>query len=96
MAQLTRDDIIRLASLARLDLSDEEITHFSVELSKILDYVEQLQGVDVTGLEPTSKVTGLLNVQRDDEIKSYGYDPIVLLENVPEVEDNQIKVRRVL
>jgi aspartyl-tRNA(Asn)/glutamyl-tRNA(Gln) amidotransferase subunit C len=96
MAQLTRDDIIRLASLARLDLSDEEITHFSVELSKILDYVEQLQGVDVTGLEPTSQVTGLLNVQRDDEIKSYGYDPIVLLENVPEVEDNQIKVRRVL
>ncbi len=96
MAKLTRDDVIHLATLAKLALSDEEIDRFVPELSKILDYVEQLQAVDLAGLEPTSQVTGLLNVERLDEIKNYGYDPKTLLANVPEVEDDQIKVRRVL
>ena len=96
MADLTRDDVIHLASLAKLALSDEEIERFQKDLSKILDYVAQLQAVDISGLEPTSQVTGLLNVERVDEIISYGYEPKVLLENVPEVEDDQIKVRRVL
>jgi aspartyl-tRNA(Asn)/glutamyl-tRNA(Gln) amidotransferase subunit C len=96
MAELTRDDVIHLASLARLALSDDEIERFRGEISRILDYVEQLQAVDISGLEPTSQVTGLLNVERPDEIINYGYDPKVLLANVPEVEDDQIKVRRVL
>jgi len=96
MADLTRDDVIHLASLAKLDLSDDEIERFGGELSRILDYVAQLQAVDITGLEPTSQVTGLLNVERNDEVRSYGYDPKTLLKNVPEVEDDQIKVRRVL
>jgi len=96
MAELTRDDVIHLASLAKLALNDDEIERFRGEISRILDYVEQLQAVDISGLEPTSQVTGLLNVERADEIKSYGYDPKSLLDNVPEVEDNQIKVRRVL
>ena len=96
MAELTRDDVIHLASLAKLALTDDEIERFRGEISRILDYVEQLQAVDISGLEPTSQVTGLLNVERRDEIKSYGYDPKSLLDNVPEVEDSQIKVRRVL
>ena len=96
MAELTRDDVIHLASLAKLALSDDEIERFGSELSRILDYVAQLQAVDISGLEPTSQVTGLLNVTRTDEVRSYGYDPKILLDNVPEVEDNQIKVRRVL
>lgn len=96
MADLTRDDVIHLASLAKLALSDDEIERFGKDLNQILDYVAQLQAVDVSGLEPTSQVTGLLNVERADEIEGYGYDPKILLDNVPEVEDNQIKVRRVL
>jgi aspartyl-tRNA(Asn)/glutamyl-tRNA(Gln) amidotransferase subunit C len=96
MADLTRDDVVHLASLAKLALSDDEIERFRGELSRILDYVAQLQAVDISGLEPTSQVTGLLNVERLDEVRSYGYDPKILLDNVPEVEDDQIKVRRVL
>jgi len=96
MADLTRDDVIHLASLAKLALTDEEIERFRKDLSKILDYVAQLQAVDISGLEPTSQVTGLLNVERVDEVENYGYDPKVLLDNVPEVEADQIKVRRVL
>ena len=96
MADLSRDDVIKLAQLAQLDLNDSEVTQFVGEISQILHYVEQLQGVDVNGLEPTSQVTGLTDVKRQDKVINYGYKPGDLLKNVPEVEGNQIKVRRVL
>jgi aspartyl-tRNA(Asn)/glutamyl-tRNA(Gln) amidotransferase subunit C len=96
MADLTRDDILKLAKLARLDLTDEEVDEYAGELTEILHYVEQLQSVDVAGLEPTSQVTGLVNVMRKDEIRDYGYEPKELLKNVPSVEDDLIKVRRMI
>lgn len=96
MADLTRDDVLKLARLARLDLTDEEIEQFSKELTAILHYVEQLQAVDVTGLEPTNQVTGLTNVTRNDEVINYGYAPKELLKNVPAVLDDHIKVKRMI
>jgi aspartyl-tRNA(Asn)/glutamyl-tRNA(Gln) amidotransferase subunit C len=96
MADLSRDDVLHLAQLARISLSDDEVNEFSEELSAILAYVEQLSGVDVDGLKPTNQVTGLTNVMRDDEVKSYGYEPAELLKNVPHTQDNQIKVKRMI
>ena len=96
MADLAREDILKLAALARLDLSDSEVTEYSQELTAILHYVEQLQNVDVDGLQPTHQVTGLTNVMREDEIVDYGYSPKDLLSNVPTVEGDQIKVRRMI
>jgi aspartyl-tRNA(Asn)/glutamyl-tRNA(Gln) amidotransferase subunit C len=96
MAKLTREDVLKLARLARLELSEAEIAEFSEELSEILQYVEQLQNVDVSGLEPTNQVTGLTNVTRSDVVKSYGYEPKELLKNVPAIENDQIKVRRMI
>lgn len=96
MAKLTREDILKLARLARLDLTDEEIEEFRGELSEILQYVEQLQSVDVEGSEPTNQVTGLTDVTRPDEVRDYGYKVEKLLENVPAVKDNQIQVKRML
>lgn len=96
MADLTRDDILKLARLARIDLEDSEVDEFVGELSAILHYVEQLGTVDVNGLTPTSQVTGLVNVMRADEVRDYGYDPKDLLKNVPSVEEDQIKVRRMI
>jgi aspartyl-tRNA(Asn)/glutamyl-tRNA(Gln) amidotransferase subunit C len=96
MAKLTRDDVLKLARLARLDLSEAEVEEYSEELSAILQYVEQLGSVDVEGLKPTNQVTGLTNVTREDEIKDYGYAPADLLKNVPVVKDNQIQVKRML
>ena len=72
MAKLTREDVLKLARLARLDLSDEEVEEYQRELSAILQYVEQLSEVDVDGLKPTNQVTGLINVMRPDEIVDYG------------------------
>jgi aspartyl-tRNA(Asn)/glutamyl-tRNA(Gln) amidotransferase subunit C len=96
MAQLSRDDILKLALLARLDLTDEEIEEYSHELSEVLQYVEKLQSVDVADLEPTNQVSGLVNITREDKEVDYGYDPLDLLKNLPEVEDNQIKVKRMI
>lgn len=96
MAQLTRDDVLKLASLARLGLTDEEVEEFSKELTAILQYVEQLSSADIDGLEPTSQVTGLTNVTRPDEVRQYGYEPLDLLKNVPATENNQIKVKRMI
>lgn len=96
MAKLSRDDVLKLARLSRLRLSEEEITQFQTEISAILGYVEQLSSVDTTGLEPTSQVTGLTNVMRQDEVIDYGTTPEDLLKNAPATEKNQFKVKRVL
>lgn len=96
MAKLSTDDILKLARLARLDLSDKEVQQFKGEISEILGYVEQLQTVDVGKLEPTYQVTGLKNVTRVDEPIKYSAKPKDLLRNLPSREGNYIKVKRVL
>jgi aspartyl-tRNA(Asn)/glutamyl-tRNA(Gln) amidotransferase subunit C len=96
MAKLTREDVLKLARLARIDLSEEEISEFEGEFNEILQYIEQLQAVDVSGLEPTSQVTGLTNVTRKDEVRDYGYKTADLLKNVPKVYNDQIQVKRMI
>jgi aspartyl-tRNA(Asn)/glutamyl-tRNA(Gln) amidotransferase subunit C len=96
MSKLTRDDVLKLAKLSRLKLSEQEIEKFQGELSEILEYVEKLNSVDTTNTEPTYQVTGLKNVMRTDEIKDYGVSPEDLLKNAPSSQDHQFKVKRVL
>lgn len=96
MSKLSREDILKLARLSRLKLSEDEVVKLQAELSTILDYVETLNRVDTDGLEPTFQVTGLTNVTRPDEIKNYGYTPEDLLQNAPAIQKNQFKVKRVI
>lgn len=96
MAKLSRDDVHKLAQLVRINLSEEETESFAQEITKILDYVEQLNDVDVKGLKPTNQVTGLSNVWREDELIDYGYTQEDLLKGVPQVTDRYIKVGRMI
>ncbi len=96
MATLNRDDVLKLAQLAKLELSDEEVDTFKQELSSILQYVEQLDAVDVEGLEPTTQVTGLKNVMREDEVIDYGVSHDDLLRLAPYSQDGHIKVKRMI
>jgi aspartyl-tRNA(Asn)/glutamyl-tRNA(Gln) amidotransferase subunit C len=96
MGKLSREDVLKLAALSKLKLSDEEVEKLQVELSEILKYVEMLNKVDTAGVEPTYQVSGLKNVYRNDEIKDYGYKTEELLKNAPAIQDNQFKVKRVL
>jgi aspartyl-tRNA(Asn)/glutamyl-tRNA(Gln) amidotransferase subunit C len=96
MSKLSREDVLKLAALSKLKLSDDEIDRLQTELGEILDYVNLLDTVDVSGLEPTYQVSGLKNVYRKDEPRDYGYKTDELLKNAPSVRDGQFKVKRVL
>lgn len=69
MGNLTRDDVLHVAKLAKLDLTSEEVAKFQGQLSKIVDYISQLSEVDTSNYEPTSQTTGLENVFRVDEVR---------------------------
>lgn len=96
MANLSRDDVLKLARLARLQLTEEEIPKYQKEISAILEYVEQLQQADVDTLEPTYQVTGLKNVGRTDEVLDYGVDHTALFQNAPQMAGKHLKVKRIL
>src|SRR3982750_1486343 len=96
MTQLTRDEVLKLARLARLELSDAEVEAYRIQLSDILAYVQQLQEADVDGLEPTTQVNGLKNVTRKDVIVNYGVAPADLLKRTPHSQEGQIKVKRMI
>lgn len=96
MAKLTKDDVLKLARLSRLQLTDEEVSQFADEISAILGYVDQLQNVDLSSYVPTSQVTGLKNVTRPDEVVDYGPDQKELLKNAPATETGHFKVKRMI
>ena len=62
-------DVSHVAKLANLPLSEEEKKKFEKQLSETLEYVNQLNEIDIKGVEPTSQVTGLENVKREDVAK---------------------------
>lgn len=68
--QLTTDDVVHVAKLAKLTLTPDEIIKFQKQLSGIVSYIHELSAVDTTGVEPTSQTTGLENVMDEDEINS--------------------------
>ena len=97
--KLSRDDILKLAKLSRLQLTDDEIAQYQAELSAILDYVQTLENVDTTGLQPTYQVTGLTtldpNAAREDEVTDQ-VSHEELMKNVSDHQDGMIKVKRMV
>lgn len=87
---------MKLARLARLKLSESEAAEFQKEISEILRYIEQLQQADIRGLKPTTQVTGLTNIMREDEVVDYGVSAEDLLREVPHKQNGHIKVRRMI
>jgi aspartyl-tRNA(Asn)/glutamyl-tRNA(Gln) amidotransferase subunit C len=96
MDRITTQDIEKLAQLARVGLTDREKESLAAEMTSILEYVKQLDEVDVTNVEPTSQVTGLKNVTRDDTVISSNIGRDELLSNAPDIENGFIKVKTVL
>jgi aspartyl-tRNA(Asn)/glutamyl-tRNA(Gln) amidotransferase subunit C len=65
---LTRDDVKKVAKLANLPVTDEEVELYSSQLSKTLEYIALLNSVDTKDVKPTFNITGLTNVMRPDEV----------------------------
>jgi aspartyl-tRNA(Asn)/glutamyl-tRNA(Gln) amidotransferase subunit C len=95
MSKIGTDEVMRIAKLARIGLSDEEVAKMAVELGTILEFVEQLQSVDIEGVKPTDQVTGLEDVWREDEVKP-SPPREKLLSGAPVQKDGYIVVKRVL
>ena len=96
MDKITITDIDKLAKLARLGLTEAEKQSLAEQMTDILEYVKQLDEVDVSQVEPTSQVTGLKNVTREDKIFRSDIDRDELLSNAPDTENGFIKVKSVL
>jgi aspartyl-tRNA(Asn)/glutamyl-tRNA(Gln) amidotransferase subunit C len=92
---IDRETILSVARLAKLGLSEEDITMFGNQLSVILENIQILQEVDISGVSPTAHASRLTNVARLDTPQP-SYSPEVLLKNAPDQQDNCLKVNAVL
>jgi aspartyl-tRNA(Asn)/glutamyl-tRNA(Gln) amidotransferase subunit C len=92
---ISREDVLHVALLSRLELTEAEVERFTTELNAILGHVEQIQRVDVEGVEPTSHPLGLEDVLRHDELRpSLTHEQI--LANAPERTDEGFRVPPVI
>lgn len=88
-------DVAYVAHLARMHLSKEEIALFQGQLDQILEYVRQLQELDVEGVEPTAHATRVENVFRKDESRP-GLDHDTALANAPAQSGGQFVVPKII
>jgi aspartyl-tRNA(Asn)/glutamyl-tRNA(Gln) amidotransferase subunit C len=88
---IDRDQVLHVARLARLELSDEEVERMASELSGILEHVEHINELDLDGVEPTSHVIALENVLRPDEPRP-SWDRDEVLESAPDPASGSFRV----
>jgi len=93
--KLSREEVLHIALLARLGLTDTEVDKFREQLSNILENFEILQQVDTTDVPATAQSIALQNVVRDDEVAD-SLPPSDILANAPRKEGNFFRVRAVL
>jgi aspartyl-tRNA(Asn)/glutamyl-tRNA(Gln) amidotransferase subunit C len=93
--KLPIEQVEHIAQLARIELKEQEKEKFSKQLTSILGYVEKLNEVDTSDVEPTSHVVGLVSVMRPDKVESYR-ECKKLIEAAPEDKDRCVKVKAVL
>lgn len=88
-------DVRDVARLARIELTDEEISTFQSQLGSVLEHVEQLGQLDLTGVEPTAHANPVFNVFRTDQALP-GLPRRAVLENAPHAANNLILVTKVI
>lgn len=92
---VTKDDVAHVAKLARLEFSDEEMEKFTSQLNTILHYMEKLNTLDTSNVEPLSHVNELTNVMREDDVKP-SLPREEVLANAPSRDEKFFKVPKVI
>jgi aspartyl-tRNA(Asn)/glutamyl-tRNA(Gln) amidotransferase subunit C len=92
---ISKDEVKHIASLARIGLDEKEIEKFSHDLSSILDWIKQLEEVDVSGVLPTAHITGMNNNSREDRVEDF-LDTEEIVKLFPEGKNGYDKVKSVL
>jgi aspartyl-tRNA(Asn)/glutamyl-tRNA(Gln) amidotransferase subunit C len=93
--KLTREEVAHIAELARLALTEDEITLYQEQLSAVLEYAERLQTLDTDVISPTATVLPARNVMRADE-PCASMARAEILANAPETEEDCFRVQAVL
>ena len=93
--KISRDDVLYVAGLARLELDEASIDALAEQIANILEYVDMLNQVDTTGVSPTSHAISLTNAFRDDEHKEH-LERDMALANAPEKEEGNFIVPKVV
>ena len=92
---VTKNDVKKIAELARLEFSETEIENYTTEMNKILGYVEKLSELDTKDVEPLSHPIENSNIFREDSIK-VSTDRVKALSNAPDKTSEHIKVPKVI
>lgn len=92
---LDREEVRKVALLARLEITPEEEEQFTQQLSSILEYFEQLSELDTTEVPPTTRAIDVNNITRPDRLEPFENRP-GLLEQAPEQEDEFFRVPQIL
>jgi aspartyl-tRNA(Asn)/glutamyl-tRNA(Gln) amidotransferase subunit C len=93
--KINREEVLHIARLARVALTEAEIIRMSEQLSNLLEHFEVLQQVDTEGIPPTAQSVELRSVMRDDVIAP-SLSPEDVLANAPRLENDCFKVKPVL
>lgn len=90
--KLSREEVQKIALLARIQIKDEELDKYGEELSSILNYVDKLQEADTDGIDPDYYITDLINNWREDELRGCtGTERELILGNMPDKEDEHLR-----
>jgi aspartyl-tRNA(Asn)/glutamyl-tRNA(Gln) amidotransferase subunit C len=92
---LSRDEVVHVAVLARLALTDEEIDVFTGQLAAVLEHAADVSALDTAGVPPTAHPLPLVNVLRDDVVRP-GLDRDEVLAAAPAAESGRFRVPRIL
>jgi aspartyl-tRNA(Asn)/glutamyl-tRNA(Gln) amidotransferase subunit C len=95
MTKITSQDVLKVAKLSRLEISDSEVELFTSQLEKILGYVAQLEKVDTTNIEPTTRAVEVINVMREDTVIAANVRDD-LLDQAPQREGDFYRVPKIL
>lgn len=95
LAEITKEEVKRIADLARIGITDEETDMFQQHLQAFSDFAKQLDELDTTEVEPTSYVIDMKNVLRKDEPAQWTTQQEVL-ENAPDQQDGHFRVPSIL
>jgi aspartyl-tRNA(Asn)/glutamyl-tRNA(Gln) amidotransferase subunit C len=93
--KISQENVQHVANLARLRLSDEELTTMTGQLDTILSYVEKLDELDTTGVSPTTHVFPLSNAFREDIVRP-SLEQQEALKNGPETDEESFLVPKIL
>lgn len=91
---ISKEEVLKIAKLSRLTLSEHEIEKYSSQIGDILNYVELLNQLDTTNVKPTTRIIPVNNVFREDEVKE-GLSMDKVLLNAPDKKDNMFKVPKI-